>query len=495
MPVQMLIIPVVLPILSGALIPVFRFKKDAAREAWMLIWLLINLALIFALALNRPEDYVICLAPVPGLEIALHLDGPAVVFACQLALFWLLGALYAFEYMRREKKKNGFYAWFMIACGVALGVAFSANLFTLYVFYVMLTLATLPLLMYTSDLRATHAGKKYLLYSITGAACVFIAIMLITNITGSDLFLYGGMFRSLETIPEKAAAILPGAFLLAFFGFGVNALVWPLHGWLPTACAAPTPVTALLHAAAVPMAGAFGIMRVIYYIIGTDTLSSNVYGTKLLGGPWAQQVAIIFVLITIVYGSVMAVKEQHLKRRLAYCAIGSLSGSLLGFLLMTPQGLRAGRMHLLFHGIIIIGLFFAAGALLCHHKIEYISRVRGCGRKMPVLFTCFTISALALIGVPLFCGFVSKYELSLAAIGSGNLLASVGVGALILSAFLLAVALMGVIIPAFVPGRDFDHRSIARVKDPGWRMKVSLLIPAAVVIFFGLFASPLKALL
>lgn len=485
MPLQTLIIPVIFPILAGALIPVLRFQRPARREIYVLTAVIINSILVFSLIANPPEGTFTLISLAPNISIGFHLDGPGMVFAGLLASLWPLASAYAFEYMRHEGRENTFFAWYTITFGTALGVAFSVNLFTLYLCYELLTLVTLPIIMHEMDVRAISAGRKYLMYSVTGAAMAFVAIMIIFSLAGTSIFVYGGLFAKAGKKAAENQGLIMAAFLLAFFGFGVKAAVWPLHGWLPAAGVAPTPVTALLHAVAVVKAGVFAIIRIVYYSLGPSVLK----------GTWAQQTALAFVCFTIVFGSTMAVKEQHLKRRLAYSTISNLSYILFGVLLMTSDGLTAALSHMLFHAIMKIGLFFVAGALICHYHKEYIWQIRGYGRKMPVSFACFCVSAMAVIGIPGFCGFVSKYCLCDAAISSGNALAPVGIAALIISAILTAIYLFTVIIPAYEPGRDFDWNKVKEVKDPGLYMKIPLVILAIAVIGLGLYAKPLMTVL
>lgn len=224
-------------------------------------------------------------------------------------------------------------------------------------------------------------------------------------------------------------------------GFGVKAAVFPLHGWLPKASVAPTPVTALLHAVAVVKAGAFAVIRLTYYS----------YGTDFLKGTWAQYAVMAIVIFTILFGSSAALKQVHFKRRLAYSTVANLSYILFGVTLMTPIGLEAGVLHMLFHSIIKIGAFFAAGAVLHSTKREYISELDGLGKKMPITFGTFTVFALALTGIPLFNGFVSKWALASAAIQSGDTLSFIGIIVLLISALLTAIYMLNISVRAFFP--------------------------------------------
>jgi multicomponent Na+:H+ antiporter subunit D len=269
-------------------------------------------------------------------------------------------------------------------------------------------------------------------------------------------------------------------YVLAFFGFGVKAALCPFNSWLPQASVAPTPVTALLHAVAVVKAGAFAIIRMTYYSFGAD----------FLRGTWAQYTVMAATIFTIVYGCTRALKETHFKRRLAYSTISNLSYILFGCALMTPLGMAGAVTHLVFHALMKITSFFCAGAVMHQTERNYVYELNGLGIKMPKTFVIFTISSLALMGVPGFAGFISKWSLAQAAVESGNPLAYVGVAALLVSALLTAIYMLSVVFRAFWPGKDFDMKQVATCSDPNWVMIVPLAIFAVVILLFGVYSIP-----
>ncbi len=353
----LLIIPIIFPIISGALVSLIGFKNRKARNVFILAASLINSLFILVVLLNADNIGSLHFLNISsGLPLALSVDGMSRIFAGLIALLWPVAVSYAAEYMVHEGGENVFYTFYLITYGITCGLAFSDNLLTLYVFYEFLTLVTLPIVMHGMKDKNVAAGRKYVLYSIGGAAFAFIGMVVVLKFAGSTEFLYGGLFTALNDNEE--AAILRIIFVMTFFGFGVKAAIFPLHGWLPSASVAPTPVTALLHAVAVVNCGAFAIIRVIYYI----------FGTGLLYGTWAQNVCLIMASLTIVFGSSMALKEQHFKRRLAYSTISNLSYMLFGAALMTPEGLTGSLSHFVFHGIIKITLFFVAGIILVKYE-------------------------------------------------------------------------------------------------------------------------------
>jgi multicomponent Na+:H+ antiporter subunit D len=274
-------------------------------------------------------------------------------------------------------------------------------------------------------------------------------------------------------------------YVLCFCGFAVKTAMWPFSSWLPKAGVAPTPVTALLHAVAVVNTGAFAAMRVTYYSFGADVLR----------GTWAQKLLMSLVVFTIVYGCSRALKETHIKRRLAWSTVSNLSYILFGVVIMTPLGLTGALAHMVFHSFMKICSFFCAGAVMYKTGRSYIHELDGFGRRMPKVFTCFTVSALALMGVPGLCGFVSKWNLAKAAVASENPLAYAGVAALLISALLTAIYMLTIVVRAFFPGKDFDYGTIRDVEDPNWMMLVPLFLFMAVIVLFGLHSGPVIELL
>jgi multicomponent Na+:H+ antiporter subunit D len=298
----------------------------------------------------------------------------------------------------------------------------------------------------------------------------------------------GGLDRSLAAGHET---LLYVGFLLGFFGFGVKAAVFPFHGWLPSAGVAPTPVTALLHAVAVVNAGIFAILRLLYFG----------YGASFLAGSFAQNVMLAVTSFTIVYGSVMALRMQHLKRRLAYSTVSNLSYMLLGAALCSGAGLTAAILHMIAHSALKIALFFCAGALLCRTEElpqgvqEYVFQYTGYGKKTPAIFTVFTIASLGLIGIPPLCGFTSKWAIAEAAVGQGTALAILGCAALAVSAFLTGMYLLSVIQEACFPPEGFDVSGIEKLRDPGLRMKSALWICAGLGLILIAFMPTLQTIL
>ena len=479
---SMLVLVILIPVLGGLAIPVIDFDTHRNRNLYIISVVGLNSFFCWLTLASCRGTSVTLYHLTRTIDITLRLDGMGSVFVLLVSVLWPLASLYAFEYMHYIHKKNTFFCFYTMSYGVALGVALSANLITMYLFYEILTLCTFPLVAHEGTKEAKAAGNKYLVYSIAGATAAFIGmIFLLINGVSLD---YSHIGISQEIIKSNRV-MLQIAFLFMFFGFGVKAAIWPFHGWLPTAGVAPTPVTALLHAVAVVKSGVFAIARVVYYT----------YGTDFLRGTAIQKVGLTFAAFTIVYGTVMAWREVHFKKRLAYSTISNLSYIVFAFMIMTPAGLEAGLLHMVFHGIIKITLFFVAGGVI--HKTDryYVTELRGFARKMPISFGAFTVASMALMGVPPLCGFLSKYAIAQASVEMGGMYGLMGVFALLASAIFTCMYLFTIIIRAYFPPKDFDMKEVESVEEVGWEIYVPLIILCIAMVVLGLFPGPLQQLI
>ena len=400
------------------------------------------------------------------LQFTLSVDGLSRVFIMIISVLWPLTALYAFDYMAHEGGEPRFFTFFLVSYGVSSGIALSGNMLTLYMFFELLTLATLPLVMHKMDDKARFAGKRYLVYSMIGASLGFIAIIFVQAYGNGAGFTMGGVMGS--NLDPDLLRKLRLAFVFAFFGFGVKAALFPMSFWLPAASVAPTPVTALLHAAAVVKAGAFACIRLTYYS----------FGTEILKGSFAQYIPMGAAIFTIAFGSVLALRCKHLKRRLAWSTVSNLSYILFAALIMTDLGLKGACMHMLAHAIIKSTLFFGVGCVLVSAEKEYLDEIGGLAGRMPVTFACFTVASLALMGVPPLPGFFSKWTIGNAA-AAGGWMEILGLGALMLSAFLTAMYLMTIVCQAYFPANGKLERGTSLEKP---RMKIVQIILCVIIL-------------
>lgn len=472
----MIMLIILIPILTGILIPLIPFKKRIHMEIFLETMVVMNSVLVWYMLLHHSES-IFTLANFTGnLSVSFKVDGMGMVFGGLVSALWPFATLYAFEYMTKEEHEKVFFMFYTMTYGVTLGIAMAAKLLTMYFFYELLTLVTVPLVMHTLTREAILASRKYLYYSLGGAAFAFIGLIFVIIYGNTTNFVLGGVLE-LEKIGERTNVLLL-IYVIAFVGFGVKAALCPFNSWLPAAGVAPTPVTALLHAVAVVKSGAFAIIRLTYYS----------FGTEFLRGTWAQNVVMVLTMFTIIYGCSRAVKETHLKRRLAYSTISNLSYILFGVTIMTPLGLVGALTHLVFHAVMKIASFFCAGAVMHQTDRNYVHELDGMGYQMPCVFGVFTISSLALMGMPGLAGFVSKWNLAFAAVESGNRLACWGIACLLISALLTAIYMLTIVVRAFFPVKDFDQSTLAGITDPNWKMLVPLFVFTFFIVVFGLFS-------
>ena len=470
-----MLIASLLPLLGGALLPALRLKSRRSRTLWVEGVTVLTSLLVLRLILRGAEE-VTLIAFSDQFRLRFGLDGMGRVFLGLMAFLWPLAALYASEYMQHEEREDSFFAFYTMTFGVMILYCCARNIFTLYVLFECITLITLPLVWHKKDAPSIRAARAYIRYSIGCAAFAFAAMIVLSQYSGGD-FQSGGV--SLDGMPQW---LLGAAFLATFFGFGVKAAVFPLSAWLPRACAAPTPVTALLHAVAVVNAGVFAVLRMVY----------DLFGAQALQGSWAQTVALIFSIATILFGAVMAVRDKHVKRKLAYSTVSNLGYMLLGASIMSPAGQLGALMHMVCHGLMKITLFFCIGAVMVQTGRTQMRQMHGLARRMPAVFTAFTIAAIALMGIPPLCGFISKYYLATAALELDSFWGIAGVIALLISSVLTAIYSLSVILPAFfMPLDEAAGPELPNRCDPGLRMLLPLGALVCAVILLGAYSQPL----
>jgi len=379
------------------------------------------------------SDTFVAFSIMPGLEIAFNVEPLGLLFAVLASGLWMVTHLYGIGYMRgnNEKDHARFFACFSFAIFSVMGIAFSANMFTLFLFYEALTVSTYPLVAHKGTADAIKGARTYLAILMGSSICIqMVAIIWTYAITGTLDFTAGGILEG--QISHMMAAIL-----LALYAFGIGkAALMPFHRWLPAAMVAPTPVSALLHAVAVVKAGVFTMLKVGIYIFGIDFLAET----------GASDWLIWLAAYSIIAASVVAMTKDNLKARLAYSTISQLSYITLGVALATSMGVMGGGLHMVTHAMGKITLFMCAGSIyVVTHKTE-ISQMTGLGRRMPVTFIAFLIGSLSIIGLPPFAGSWSKWLLILASADTGELII---IGVLLISSLLNVAYLMPLVAKGF----------------------------------------------
>ncbi len=381
-------------------------KYPNLRESWTILAAITKFSLVVSmlpLILKGKVIEYFLISVLPGLDIKFRVDAFGIFFALTSSFLWIINSFYSIGYMRalKEHAQTRFYICFAIALSATMGIAFSANLFTLFVFYEMLTLCTYPLVIHKETPEAIKGGKRYLTYLLgTSIGFQLFAIFLTYNAAGTLEFSNNGILAG-----NGSALLLTIIFILFIAGIGKGALM-PFHSWLPAAMVAPTPVSALLHAVAVVKAGVFTIIKIVLFVFGVDLASQLGLGHGLA----------YFASFTIIASSIMALRQDNLKLRLAYSTISQLSYIILGVALLSPDAITGGIMHIIIHAFGKITLFFTAGAIyVATHKTK-ISELNGIGKQMPFTMTAFTIASLSMIGIPPAAGFISKWYLVLGSI-------------------------------------------------------------------------------
>ncbi|PSQ18347.1 cation:proton antiporter [Halobacteriales archaeon QS_8_69_73] len=382
----------------------------------------------------------------------LRADALGILFAALASLLWIVTSLYSIGYVRglEEHGQTRYFAAFAMSLSAAVGVAFASNLVVLFVFYEVLTVATYPLVAHDETMEARAAGRKYLLYTIGGGVAILAGTVLVYRLAGTVAFTPGGI----ETLAAADPALARAGFALLVAGFGVKAGLMPLHSWLPDAMVAPTPVSGLLHAVAVVKSGVFAVSRVVLDVYGPETV-----GSLGLGLPLA-----VVATVTLLAASVIALRKDHLKRRLAYSTVSQLSYIVLGLALLGPNAIRGGLLHIPAHAFMKLALFLCAGIIHVETHTDHISEMAGIGRRMPLTMAAFAVAAAGMAGIPLVAGFVSKFYLLIGAVEAGGA-STVFAVALLISGVLNVAYFWPVVYQAFFQAAD-DHDAKPVVEAP-----------------------------
>ena len=474
----LLIVAIFLPALAGIAlycVPAIR-RSRPLRARFACGALAVELLLVLLLCRAQGLELTL-LRMTPTLAIFLRVDAVGCIFAVLMCVMWLLAAVFALDYLGHDKHEASFQAFNLTVLSALVGQCFAGSMVTLYVFYELMTLLSVPLVVHERTPQAVAAGVKYLIYSIFGAMLGLMGIFFFTYYLGTVDFAAGG-------VAPLSGAVTPGLLVITFLvilGFGTKAGMFPMHGWLPTAHpVAPAPASAVLSGV-ITKAGVLAIVRVIYFLVGPQALR----------GTWVQTAFMVLTLITVFMGSMLAYREPLLKKRLAYSTVSQVSYVLFGLSCMVPAAFSGALLHVVAHSTIKDALFLCAGAIIHQTGKTQVSDLRGIGKQMPVTTWCWTIASLGLIGIPPTGGFVSKWQLATGSLSSGmGALSVIGPVVLIVSALLTAAYLLPVTINGFFPGSDYDYASLEN-KEGGRLMLVPMLILAVGVVLTGVLAQPL----
>jgi multicomponent Na+:H+ antiporter subunit D len=458
------------PLAAACLILLSR-RHERIREGWTIAASIATFIAVLSFlppVLSGSRVECLILELLPGLDLALRVDAFGMVFALTASGLWVVTSSYSIGYMKlhEEHSLTRYFFCFAVAISAALGIAFSANLITMFIFYELLTLSTYPLVAHAETDEARSAGRKYIAYLLTAGIFFLFSLVLTYSLTGTTDFQIGGILAG------HGLALLQQILFITFLVAFAKAAWMPLHSWLPSAMVAPTPVSALLHAVAVVKAGVFGIIRVACFTFGIDLMSD-------LG--LAMLLAVI-ASTTIIVSSLFALTQDNLKKRLAYSTISQLSYILLGLGLLTPMGITGAMIHIPFHAFMKITLFFCAGAAIVVAGKEYISEMKGLARQMPVTMLMFAIGAVGICGLPPVCGLISKWYLALGAVqAQGTIFLLV----IITSSVLNAAYFFPILYTAFF---EDPEEKVSGIREAPLSMLVPLLVTGIGSIL--LFLSP-----
>ena len=506
----LLLIPIFLPVIAGAVLLVFSFmehlkdsrsssEKQKIQLKWVHVLFVTALSFSVAVALYLAwsgERSLTLFTLVEDIPVFLRIDDLGKFFVTVVSVIWLLVGAYSLVYMRHEGEEKRYFGFYLLLYGVLVGLDFSGNLVTMYLFYEFVTLVSFPLVLHNGTREAIMAALKYLFYSMCGAYAGLFGIYFLYRFSDSLIFTAGG---TLGAGAQGHEGILLAAVFVILVGFGAKAGMLPLHAWLPAAHpAAPSPASAVLSGIIVK-SGVLAVIRVVYYIVGPG----------FIRGTWVQYAWMSLALITVFMGSLLAFREKVFKKRLAYSTVSQVSYILFGLSLLSPLGFEGALLHVAGHAVIKSGLFLTAGAFLYQFGYTRVDQLAGMGKKMPVTMWCYTLFSLGLVGIPPTVGFISKWYLAEGALRLGNIFGVppvvssqwviedigffswLGPVVLLLSALMTAGYLLPIAMRGFFPGEEAGEKDLKR-REPSLCMLLPLVLLAALTLLMGIWPGPLE---
>ncbi len=477
---MLLITAFLFPMIAGpaaALVP--GRSKTGKNPRYAGVMLVSDLLCILAVFSGRP---VTLFHMTDRVSFSFFLDSFGKIVLMAVILLYSAVCFYAFEYMKMEEHPDRFFGFYFVSLGALIAICMSANLVTLYLCFELATLSSVPLVLHEMTKEAVAAGLKYLFYSVAGALMGLLAVFFVYYYSGTNEgFVLGGILD--QSLLAGRESVFLAAVFIGIIGFGTKAGMYPMHGWLPTAHPiAPAPASALLSGI-IAKAGVIAIARLVFYSVGT----------QILKGTWVQYAWMALCMLTILMGSACAFREKVMKKRLAYSTVSQISYILLGFSVMSEEGLRGGILHLISHAVSKGCLFLVAGIFIYRLGKKQVTELKGVGKQMPVTMWCYMLASLSLVGIPPMGGFTSKWALAGAAIGGGSgITAILPPVVLLISALLTAGYLFPIAVDAFFPGKDFDDTGLEK-KEPSRLMTVPLMVLCLAALITGIFGTRIVA--
>lgn len=470
-----LLIALLVP-LAGAVGVMLKGRDENIREGISCVASLVLFGIVLSLIpdiLHHRTLVFHMFTLLPGVSITLRADAMSMIFAIVASSLWTIAVFYSMGYMRglNEHAQTRFNACFALSIFGAIGVAFSDNLFTMYLFYEIVSVCTYPLVAHHQDDEGYHGARKYIIYLTTTAKAFLLPAMILIYVLTGTLDFAANISTGIFPVGVNTALVTM-LYIFCLFGFAKNG-VMPFHHWLPGAMVAPTPVSALLHAVAVVKVGVFCTTRVMLYIFGVDTMHA-----LNLGIPTAY-----FVGFTVLMASILALSKDNLKARLAYSTVSQLSYIIMGVALLTPAGIQGGLIHIVNHGFSKITLFFCAGAIYVAAHKKNISEMEGLGRTMPFTFGAFAIASLSMIGAPPVAGFVTKWNLLVGSIQAHQ----IGILLILIASTLLNVGYFAPVTYKAFFGKPPEGEPYTGIKEAPLAMLIPILIACAISVIIGIF--------
>lgn len=471
---MLLIFPVILPIAAALLIYLLPRDNRKLINGFTLAMLSISACCAMAAMLKGECNFTLW-QMTETISIALRIDGLSRIYLGFISIVWVLVGIYSVSYNAHDPQLRRFNCFYLATYGVLMGLSMSANAVTMYMFYEMMTLITLPLVMHTMEKEAVAAGIKYLVYSVFGASAALLGIFFLMHYGTTLDFTAGGVLDMAKVTGHEN--LLRAIIFAMLVGFGVKAGMFPMHAWLPTAHpVAPAPASAVLSGVITKM-GVLGVIRVLYYLAGP----------QLIRGTWVQNAFMVLTLITVFMGSLLALREKQLKKRLAYSSVSQVSYILFGLSTLTPLGFVGAILHIVCHSFIKNTLFMSAGAIIHETGETKVDALTGIGRIMPKVIGIFTIVSLGLIGIPPTGGFISKWYLAQGALELSSAACWIGPAVLLCSALMTAGYLLPIAIHGFFPGKT----ALPEGHEAPRTMWIPMLILAVLSVVAGIFPNAL----
>ncbi len=477
----LLALPVIFPFLAAVLLPILKMESPRAKQIYTVGTVAATSLAMCFLVWQCPDAQMTLYRIDEGLAVGLRLDALATVYNLLVAVLWVGIVIFSHGYIHHDRYENRYYSFLLALLGSLLGLGMADNIISFYLFYELMTFLAFPLICHSMRKEDVQAAVTFLVYSIFGATLALVGIVLLNGITDIGIFTPGGLLDA--TMATIHGNVLKIALLLLIFGFGCKAGMYPLQAWLPVAHpAAPAPVSAPLSAL-ITKAGALGIIRVVY----------NMVGPAVLRGTWIQYLWLGATLLTVFMGSMLAFREPLLKKRLAYSSISQISYMLFGLAVLSAEAFTGALLQMVFHAFAKLILFLCAGVIIHETGRQMVDELKGIGKEMNLVMCCFTLASLSLIGIPPMGGFVSKWYLITAALEAPiGIFSWLGPVVLLVSALLTAGYLLPIIIGAFFPGSDYDYSKRVKRKS-SWTMTGPLVVLSALAILLSLFPHKLTS--